>query len=163
MDGLSEPYTKLSSAILILIFLTGLIAGGLATYYIAYREIDKLNREVSNLQNRLSILVGFSNVTYQNIMVYYNDTLLSQIYEKVKDSVVLVQARTASGRVQGSGFVYNSSGLMVVITNYHVVHGALVGLPGFEPGSFPHKAQGNMLREPKSPSLDQASRQPLLL
>jgi S1-C subfamily serine protease len=127
MDGLSEPYTKLSSAILILIFLTGLIAGGLATYYIAYREIDKLNREVSNLQNRLSILVGFSNVTYQNIMVYYNDTLLSQIYEKVKDSVVLVQARTASGRVQGSGFVYNSSGLMVVITNYHVVHGAITG------------------------------------
>ena len=36
----------------------------------------------------------------------------------------------------------------------------LVGLPGFEPESFPHKAQGIALREPKSPSLDQASRQP---
>ena len=36
----------------------------------------------------------------------------------------------------------------------------LVGLPGFEPGSFPYKAQSPALREPKSPSLDQASRQP---
>ena len=38
----------------------------------------------------------------------------------------------------------------------------MVGLPGFEPGSFPHVADANTLREPKSPSLDQASRQPLL-
>ena len=38
----------------------------------------------------------------------------------------------------------------------------LVGLPGFEPGSFPHKAYANALREPKSPSLDQTSRQPRL-
>ena len=36
----------------------------------------------------------------------------------------------------------------------------MMGLPGFGPGSFPHKAQGIALREPKSPSLDQASRQP---
>jgi hypothetical protein len=35
-----------------------------------------------------------------------------------------------------------------------------VGLPGFEPGSFPHEATANTHREPKSPSLDQASRQP---
>ncbi len=36
----------------------------------------------------------------------------------------------------------------------------LMGLPGFEPGSFPYKAQSPALREPESPSLDQASRQP---
>jgi hypothetical protein len=36
----------------------------------------------------------------------------------------------------------------------------VVGLPGFEPGSFPHEATANTHREPKSPSLDQASRQP---
>ena len=36
----------------------------------------------------------------------------------------------------------------------------LMGLPGFEPGSFPRKASANTLREPESPSLDQASRQP---
>ncbi|MGQ9641609.1 MAG: trypsin-like peptidase domain-containing protein [Candidatus Bathycorpusculaceae bacterium] len=127
MNGSGEPYTKLSSIILILLFLVGLIAGGIATYYLAYQQIDNLNREVSNLQNRLSKLTGLSNATYQNITVYYNDTVLSQIYEKVKDSVVLVQARTGTEKVQGSGFVYNFSGLMVVITNYHVVHGAIAG------------------------------------
>jgi len=36
----------------------------------------------------------------------------------------------------------------------------MVGLPGFEPGSFPQAANANKLREPESPSLDQASRQP---
>ena len=39
----------------------------------------------------------------------------------------------------------------------------VVGLPGFEPGSFPRKTRVSALREPKSPSLDQATRQPLLL
>ena len=39
----------------------------------------------------------------------------------------------------------------------------MVGLPGFEPGSFPHVADANTLREPKSPSLDQASRQPRVM
>jgi S1-C subfamily serine protease len=39
----------------------------------------------------------------------------------VRDSVVLVQGVTADGTVQGSGFVYNFSNTMVVITNNHVV------------------------------------------
>jgi len=45
------------------------------------------------------------------------------MYERVKDSVVLIIGTTSAGGVQGSGFVYNYSGTMVVITNYHVVHG----------------------------------------
>jgi len=36
----------------------------------------------------------------------------------------------------------------------------MVGLPGFEPGSFPRICDRDALREPESPSLDQASRQP---
>jgi hypothetical protein len=39
----------------------------------------------------------------------------------------------------------------------------MVGLPGFGPGSFPHTAHGDGLREPKSPSLDHASRQPHII
>jgi len=127
MNGQNGTYTKSSSLILILVFLAGIIAGGIVTYYIAYQEVDNLNRKVSNLQNQLSRLTGFSNITYQNITVYCNDTVLSQIYEKVKDSVVLVRARVGAEVVQGSGFVYNFSGLMVVITNYHVIHGATAG------------------------------------
>jgi len=35
---------------------------------------------------------------------------------------VLINGITTSGSVQGSGFVYNFSGTMVIVTNYHVVH-----------------------------------------
>jgi S1-C subfamily serine protease len=45
------------------------------------------------------------------------------MYQKTKDSVVLIRGNTDSGTVQGSGFVYNMSGSMVVVTNNHVVHG----------------------------------------
>jgi S1-C subfamily serine protease len=48
---------------------------------------------------------------------------LPDIYESVKDSVVLILGVTTSGTVQGSGFVYNFRGSMVVVTNNHVVYG----------------------------------------
>jgi S1-C subfamily serine protease len=56
-------------------------------------------------------------------------TTLSNIYEKVKDSVVLIRVKTQSEAVQGSGFIYNftdnATSIMVVITNYHVIHNAI--------------------------------------
>ncbi len=56
-------------------------------------------------------------------------TTLSHIYEKVKDSVVLIRVKIQSGTVQGSGFIYNftdnATSRMVVITNYHVIHNAI--------------------------------------
>jgi len=48
---------------------------------------------------------------------------LADLYETVKDSVVMIVGKTVGGAVQGSGFVYNYSGTMVVLTNNHVVHG----------------------------------------
>jgi len=63
-------------------------------------------------------------VINQNVTIYQNATALSQVYQKVKDSVVLIRGTTSSGTVQGSGFVYNFSGSMVVITNNHVVKDA---------------------------------------
>jgi S1-C subfamily serine protease len=62
--------------------------------------------------NKTALLLG-ENVTFD----------LSALYETVKDSVVMVVGETASGTVQGSGFVYNYSGTMVVLTNNHVVYG----------------------------------------
>jgi len=118
-----ERYIKFSSAFLILIFAAGLMVGGIVSCYITFREINSLNNEISNLKNQVSRLWGFQNVTYQNITIFQNSTALSEMYERVKDSVVLIIGRTGEGTVQGSGFVYNFSGTMVVITNYHVVHG----------------------------------------
>lgn len=60
---------------------------------------------------------------YENITIYQNVTSFSELYENVKESVVLIRGTTNSGTIQGSGFVYNASGTMVVITNYHVVQG----------------------------------------
>lgn len=123
MGESDERYIKFSSAFLILIFVAGLIVGGIVSCYITFQEINSLNNEVSNLKAHVSKLWGFQNVTYQNNTIYQNSTALSELYEKVRDSVVLIIGKTSEGTVQGSGFVYNFSGTMVVVTNYHVVHG----------------------------------------
>lgn len=112
-----------SSAFLVLIFVAGLIVGGIATSYIFLRKINSLENEVSNLENQVSRISGNQTVYNQNITIYQNATALSEIYERVKDSVVLIRGVTSGGTVQGSGFVYNFSGSMVVVTNNHVVHG----------------------------------------
>ena len=77
------------------------------------------------LKARFQAFHGNQNIYNQNGTVYQNGTTaFSEIYAEVKDSVVLITGTTSSGTVQGSGFVYNLTGSMVVVTNNHVVHGA---------------------------------------
>ncbi len=127
MSEIRELYSKLPLSFMFLMLLVGLIAGSIPTYYVASQQIHSLNQEVLNLQNQISKLQGFSEITCQNITFYYHNVSLSQIYERVKDSVVLVRGRTTTENVQGSGFVYNFSGIMVIITNYHVIHDVIPG------------------------------------
>ena len=111
-----------SLSILALLFAAGLLVGGFVTYYITYQEINNLSEDVSVLESRLSTLTGIGqNVTYQNITVYQDSAALASIYLDVRDSIVLIHGTTAEGEVQGSGFVFNLSGRMVVVTNNHVV------------------------------------------
>ena len=117
----SKRFIKASASLLILLFAAGLLIGGLGIYYVTYLQVNSLNTQVSNLQNQVSDLRGFQNSTYQNITILQNGTSLSDIYRGVRDSVVLVQGDTSNGTVQGSGFIYNFEGTMVVLTNYHVV------------------------------------------
>jgi S1-C subfamily serine protease len=58
----------------------------------------------------------------------YGEVSVSQLYQNVQDSVVVItdtQPQTSGATqtmfVQGSGFVYNFNGRMVIITNYHVI------------------------------------------
>ncbi|MEM3641370.1 MAG: trypsin-like peptidase domain-containing protein [Candidatus Bathyarchaeia archaeon] len=125
MSQYSERYIKFSSAFLILIFVAGLVAGGIISCYITAQQVNILKNEVSSLRNQVSKLWGFQNVTYENITIYQNSTALSELYERVKESVVLIRAILSDGSAQGSGFVYNFSNTMVIITNYHVIHGAI--------------------------------------
>lgn len=124
MTEFEERHAKSSSAFLILIFVAGLVLGGVLASYLTLREINTLQDEVSNLNVQVSKLWGIRpQVINQSVTVYQNSTALSELYGKVKDSVVLILGTTWEGTVQGSGFVYNFSGIMIVITNYHVVHG----------------------------------------
>lgn len=112
--------------LLVLLFVAGLIVGGMVTAYFALQQIGSLKNQVAGLESRISVASGFQNVTYQNITVYQNGTALSLIYEAVKDSVVFIRNTMNNGSVaEGSGFVYNFSGggisVVVVITNNHVV------------------------------------------
>jgi S1-C subfamily serine protease len=119
----SKGYSKASASILILLFVAGLLVGGLLIFYVSYRQVTNLNGQVSNLQSQVSDLRGFQNATYQNITIMQNGTSIVDIYRNVLESVVLVQGDTSSGGVQGSGFVYNFADRTVVLTNYHVVQG----------------------------------------
>lgn len=123
MKRFDERKVGASSVILVLVLVAGLLLGVIITSYIMFGQISKLEDEVTSLQDQISGLWGNQTVNYQNITIYQNSTALSQLYEAVRDSVVLIRGTTSSGSVQGSGFVYNYSGAMVVITNNHVVRG----------------------------------------
>ncbi|MFB3890009.1 MAG: trypsin-like peptidase domain-containing protein [Candidatus Bathyarchaeia archaeon] len=123
--------SKAAASLLALLFAIGLLVGALATFYVNYRQVNNLNAQVQSLSDEVSALQGqlsqistSGSVTVRNetIIVYQNATELADIYEQVRDSVVLVQGGTSTGDVQGSGFVYTYSGKMVVITNFHVVY-----------------------------------------
>jgi putative serine protease PepD len=124
-----------SATIFVLVLVAGLIVGGLAASYVFLRQINSLKSDISNLQAQISQISGNEVVNNQTITIYQNATALSEIYEKVKDSVVLINGVTSSGGVQGSGFVYNYSGSMVVITNNHVVSGTTSVSVAFSDGN----------------------------
>ncbi len=119
----SKGYSKASASVLILLFVLGLLVGGLLIYFVSYRQVTSLNGQITDLQSAVSNLEGHQNATYQTITIFQNGTSLANIYSNVRASVVLVQGETSSGGVQGSGFVYNFAGQTVVLTNYHVVQG----------------------------------------
>jgi S1-C subfamily serine protease len=102
-----------------------LVVGGLVTAYITYQQITDLKGDIESLQGRVSRLSGNQTVYNQNVTIYQNGTSLTELYEKVRDSVVFIRVTTASETSEGSGFIYNYSGTMVAITNNHVVHGAI--------------------------------------
>ena len=118
-----ERSGRSSTSVMALVLVAGLLIGGLVTSFIFYMEIDGLNSEISGLKSQVSNLWGQQNYTVQNITLYQNGTALRQLYDSVKDSIVLVHGTVSNGSVQGSGFVYNFTNTMVVITNNHVVHG----------------------------------------
>ncbi len=112
---------KGSASILVLIFVAGLLVGGLLMFYATYRQVSNLNSEINDLQTAVAGLQGFQNATNQEITILQNGTSIAELYANLRDSAVLIQGTTNTASVQGSGFVYNYAGKNVILTNYHVV------------------------------------------
>lgn len=119
--SITKGHKKAVSSLLIMLFMAGVLIGGLAIFYVSTNDTNSLQDQLNQLQAQVSALSANGTVTYQNITIFQNETYLADLYNQVKDSVVLVQGVTNDGSVQGSGFVYLYSSRNVVITNYHVV------------------------------------------
>jgi S1-C subfamily serine protease len=131
VNMLSEIKVKRISRVFIVAIIVGsLLVGGLLGYVVSSFTVSS---RISDLQSRISTLekeASNKNVTYENITYILGGNFsLSQLYEKVVNSVVVVQGLVRQSyffgyyytTVQGSGFVYNSTGHLVILTNYHVI------------------------------------------
>lgn len=124
-----------TTTIIVIAIVVSLLAGGLigyaATFFVNSGNDGSLQNQINSLQQQVVGLQSSLNVVGQNTTVALDgNTSLAQLYAQVKDSVVVVQGYTVQydffGRayytgVQGSGFVYDYNGDMIVVTNNHVV------------------------------------------
>ena len=115
-------------AFLVVVIAASLAAGGIIGYSVTLATAGN----EANLQSQIAYLrQQISSLQSGNSAIIYGENVsLAQIYEQVKDSIVVVQGYTVQydmfrrayySPVQGSGFIYEYSGRMVVITNNHVV------------------------------------------
>jgi S1-C subfamily serine protease len=124
MLSFSKSSRQGTVTLLALLFAMGLVVGGIGSYYVNSHTSTTLNNEISTLQDQVATLSASQNQTVNNqpITIIQNGTNLPDLYGNVTNSVVLVHGTTTDGEVQGSGFVYNYSGQMVIITNFHVIY-----------------------------------------
>jgi S1-C subfamily serine protease len=133
----TQPATKprFSTTIVVIIIVVSLLAGGLIGYSATVlatpgNNVD-LQNQINSLQQQILGLQSTLNAASQNSTFTLGENAsLAQTYAQVKDSVVVVKGYTVQydifrrayySEVQGSGFIYNFNGRMIVITNDHVV------------------------------------------
>lgn len=124
-----------------------MVTGGFIGYAVTYSDF---NSKFNNLQTQLGLYQG-SNSNPQTYLL--NDNVsLSALYQSIKSSVVVVQdiveqytlfgARVYSLQ-QGSGFIVQMNNRLVVVTNNHVVDGAINMTVTFADGnSYPASILG---------------------
>jgi S1-C subfamily serine protease len=118
-------------ALIVAFLLVGLVAGGLIGYTVTYSDF---NTKLTNLQVQLGYYQGSSNVSQETFLL--NDNVsLSNLYQQVKSSVIVIQDLVAQygmfgGLVgyslqQGSGFITKVNNQLVIVTNNHVIENAI--------------------------------------
>jgi S1-C subfamily serine protease len=78
-------------------------------------ELRKANTEIANLKDAVKNGTGGTNPAP-------TDSVLINLYNKTRDSVVMVIVTLPTGTAEGSGFIYDATGK--IITNNHVVEDA---------------------------------------
>jgi S1-C subfamily serine protease len=78
-------------------------------------ELTKANVEIASLKDAVNNDDGGTNPSP-------SDSLLINLYNKTRDSVVMIIVTMPTGTAEGSGFIYDSTGR--IITNNHVVEDA---------------------------------------
>jgi S1-C subfamily serine protease len=128
--------TKQVISLSLLLFIIGAYIG----YAISYNEIQNLMSEIDSLKKKISFLeLRESNIQIINQQV---NVSLSDIYEKVKCSVVMIKGfnivkdifTTYYSEVIGSGFIVNLTGEPLIVTNFHVVNNMVNGSVTFFDG-----------------------------
>ncbi len=137
---------------ILVIALIGLFITGLYAEFLMFSgEINQLKMQLSALNDQINNM-RITNTNYQNITyILGKNSSLSELYDRVKDSIVVISGIVVSYQfpfasyyeVQGSGFVYNYTGRMVIITNYHVINRATNITVTFADGNaYPAKTLG---------------------
>ncbi len=128
-----EPKKKrISAVVIVALLLVGLVAGGFVGYALSY---SSFNSKLTNIENQLaSNTSGNTYNTYPNAtFITGTNSSLSTLYAQVKSSVVVIQDIVLSqsffgetySEQQGSGFVTAVNNQLVIVTNNHVVNGAI--------------------------------------
>jgi S1-C subfamily serine protease len=93
-------------------------------------DLDALNAELDSLRFQLSSAQAEIESLKEEIRIGKlpsdtDDLILTQLYNRTRNSVVLISVRTPAGGGTGSGFIYDKEGR--IITNNHVVEDANEG------------------------------------
>jgi len=157
-EQLSPKKQKLKHSILTalaIILIVGLVGGGLIGYALSYNtfngKINALQSQLRNLPPSNATYVSYPSTTY----VLGDNVTLANLYEQVKSSVVVIQGLVPQysiffnqlvgyGTQQGSGFVTLVNNQPIIVTNNHVMQGAINVTVTFANGdSYPAKEVGS--------------------
>jgi S1-C subfamily serine protease len=139
----------LSAIMIIALLLVSLLAGGLIGYVITY---SNFNQKLSSLESQIG-LTESSNNGSSSTFILNDNVSLSNLYQQVKSSVVVIQdlepsrsffGGTVYSLQQGSGFIAEVNGQLVIVTNNHVVANAINETVTFANGdAYPAKVLGS--------------------
>jgi S1-C subfamily serine protease len=142
---------RLSVLLIVAILLVGLVSGGLIGYFVTYSDF---NTKLTNLQSQIGYYQSSSGNGTQQTFFINNNVSLSNLYQQIKSSVVVIQDLVPQygffgnlagySQQQGSGFITKVKNQFVIVTNNHVIQGATNETVTFSNGqSYPATVLGS--------------------